>query len=138
MRAENSLRRRLITACVLLAVIIGGSFAIAGYVIVEALEYEMIDVPVSRAADLLIQSDREGVSPPKFLDLRLAVGEQIPEEFRKLAPGHHEVIMDGRLLRVLIVAQDEQRYAVIGDMDDFERLEHLGFAALGIAFFAGI
>jgi len=138
MRAESTLRWRLVAACVLLAVVIGGIFAAAGYVIIEALEYEMIDVPLLRAAELLIQSDREGAAPPKFLDLRVAVGAQIPAELQELAPGSHEVSMHGRLLRALIVEDGGKRYAVIDDMDDFERVEHIGFAALWIAFFAGI
>lgn len=138
MRADNSLRRRLIAACVLLAVIVGGVFAAAAYVIIEVMEYELIDVRLSRAADQFIQNERAGVSTPTALDLRFAVGAQIPQEFRALNPGLHELDSNGRILQVLIVDQRGQRYAVIDDVSDFERLEFIGFAALWIAFFAGV
>lgn len=138
MRVENSLRRRLIAACVLLAVVIGGVFAAAAYVIIEAIEYELIDVRLSRAADYLIQSDRAGVSVPPSSDLRFAVGAQIPEEFRTLKPGRHELDQNDRTLHVLIVEHAGQRYAVIDDVSDFERLEFIGFTALWIAFLAGV
>lgn len=138
MRAENSLRRRLIAACVLLAVVIGGVFAAAAYVIIEAIEYELIDVRLSRAADHLIQNDRAGVSTPPSSDLRFAVGAQIPEEFRTLKPGRHELDQNDRTLHVLIVEHAGQRYAVIDDVSDFERLEFIGFAGLWVAFFAGV
>lgn len=138
MRAENTLRRRLVMACVLLAVVIGGVFAAAAYVIIEALEYELIEVRLSRAADVLIQRDHEGLSTPPYLDLRFAIGEQIPEEWRALEPGLHELELKGRILEVLIVDRGGKRYAVIDDVSDFERVEFIGFVGLWIAFFAGV
>ena len=138
MRAENSLRRRLITAYVLLAVLIGGVFASATYVIVEIMEYELLEVRLSRAAELLVQAHRAGVSGSPSLDLRFAVDEQIPEEMRALEPGLHEIDSNGRILDVLIVHQAGQRFAVIDDVSEFERLEFISFMALWVAFFAGV
>lgn len=138
MRAENTLRRRLLAAYVLLAVIVGGVFAAAAYVIVESLEHELIEVRLSRAAGLLIESDRAGLPMPRFLDLRLATAEQIPQDYRELEPGLHEIDSGGRTLQILIVAQDGRRYAVIDDVTDFERLELISFWALAIAFVAGV
>ena len=138
MRAENSLRRRLIAACVLLAVVIGGVFAAATYVMIEIMEYELLEVRLSRAADLLVQAHRAGVSNPPSLDLRFAVGEQIPQEMRALQPGLHELESNGRTLQVLIINQGGQRYAVIDDISEFERLELISFMALWVGFFAGV
>jgi len=138
MRAENSLRRRLITACVLLAVVIGGVFAAATYVIIEAVEYEMIDVRLSRVAAQLMDTGSPSASSQAYGELRIAAGAEIPEEFRTLAPGLHELNLNGRELHVLIVSRGAERYAVIDDVGDFDRIEFIGFAGLWIAFFAGV
>lgn len=138
MQAENTLRRRLVLACVLLAVVIGGVFAAAAYVIIEAVEYELIETRLTRAADLLVQSDRAGAPVPSSPDLRFAVGARIPEEFRTLPPGVHQIESKGRILEVLIVEQAGQRYAVIDDVSEFERLEFIAFVGLWIAFFSGV
>lgn len=138
MRAENTLRRRLLAAYVLLAVIVGGVFAAAAYVIVESLEHEMIEMRLSRAADVLMQGDRAGSPTPPILDLRIASAQELRGDFRELAPGLHEIETGDRTLQVLIVAQDGRRHAVIDDVTDFERLERISFWALGIAFIAGV
>ena len=134
MRAENTLRRRLVAAIVLLAVIVGGVFAAAAYVIVEALEHEHVEVHLARALEVLVRSDRAGAPPPSFLDVRLAVGEEIPPQFSELEPGLHELDSEGRVLQVLIASEGGKRYAAIDDVTDFERLEILSFIALGVAF----
>jgi signal transduction histidine kinase len=107
-------------------------------VIIEVLEHELIDVRLSRAADQFIRNELAGISAAPSLDLRFAAGEQIPEEFRALKPGLHEIDSGGRILEALIIDQGGQRYAVIDDLTDFERLEFMGFAALCVAFFAGV
>jgi signal transduction histidine kinase len=138
MQSENTLRRRLITANLLLAIVIGGVFAAAAYVIIETLEYELIDVRLSRAADRLVESGRGGVGVPASGDLHFAVDKQIPAALDGLEPGRHERKLDGRTLHVLIVGQGAQRYAVIDDVTEFERLEFIAFTGLAVAFFAGV
>lgn len=138
MRPESSLRRRLIAACVLLATVIGGVFASATYVIVEAVEYELIDVRLERAADLLIRAHRQGFAIPPYPDVRLLVGAQMPGEMSALTTGRHEIKLEGREYYVLVVNEDGERYALVDDVTDFERLELISFAGLCIAFFSGV
>lgn len=137
MRPENTLRRRLITAFVLLAIIVGGVFGSAAYIIIEAVEYELIDVRLSRAADRLIHGNR-GAADPVLTELRVVAGAEMPEAMRKLEPGLQEFELDGRVLRVLIVEKAGERDAVIDDISDFEHLENTAFAGLWVAFFAGV
>lgn len=138
MRADASLRRRLVAACVLLAIVIGGVFAAAAFVIVESVEHELIDARLSRAAEQLLAQYRARVpvSPPT--DLRFEVGAQIPAELQALAPGLYELTIDDRGLHVLIGSEDGERYAVIDDKSDFERIELVAYVALAMAFIAGV
>lgn len=138
MRAESTLRWRLITAFVLLAMVVGGVFGAAAYVVIEAVEYELIDVRLSRAAAGLHESYRSGTAHPALTDLRLAAAADMPEQMRTLSPGFHEVERDGRVLHVLLVEHQGERYAIIDDISDFEHLENTAFAGLWIAFFAGL
>ena len=138
MRAEHSLRRRFVTAFVVLAAVIGGVFAAASYVIIEAIEYELIELRLSRAADQLMEGDNRSLSGGVSSDLHVAAGANMPEQFRVLAPGHHEVELEGRILKVFVVNDGAKHYAVIDDVSVFEHLEHTAFIALWVAFFAGV
>jgi signal transduction histidine kinase len=138
MLAENSLRRRLVTACVLLAAVIGGVFAAAAYVIIEGVEYELIDQRLSRAADQLMDRDHRSIPAAPFTDLRVVAGENMPEHLQALKPGLHEVEVEGNVLKVYVVKNGARHYAVIDDVSDFERLEFIAFTALWIAFFCGV
>jgi signal transduction histidine kinase len=138
MGASTSLRRRIAAACVLLAVIIGGVFAAAAYIIVEAVEYELIEARLTRAGELLIQNTREGILMPPSFDLRFAVDHEIPAPLRALKPGVHQIEIDDRILEVFLAQDGGRRYAVIDDISRFEHLEDVAFFSLGVAFLAGV
>jgi signal transduction histidine kinase len=133
MRAESTLRRRLTAAFLALALVIGGVFAAAAYVIVEAMEYELIDARLMRA---VVQVLEEGRPAPS--DLLVATGDRIPPALRGLGTGHHELELDGRDVRVVIGEHAGERYAAVDDITDFERIEIIAFMGLAIAFFAGV
>lgn len=133
MRAENTLRRRLTTAFVLLAVVIGAALAAAGYVVIEAMEYQMSDVRLLRAASEFVEHGR-----PPASDLVLAVGDQIPHELRDLAIGRYELDLDDRDVHVVLGEHAGQRYAIIDDTTDFERIERMAFYGLGVVFVLGV
>ena len=138
MRPENTLRRRVLAACVALAVIVGGVFAAAAYIIIELIEHELIDVRLTRAAEQFLELGPGSPSVVLPADLRFAEGAQVPEELRDLKAGTHELELGGRALHVLIGRRGERPYAVIDDVTDFERIENIGFAGLWIAFFSGV
>jgi signal transduction histidine kinase len=136
MRPENTLRRRLLLAFVLLAAAIGGAFAGAAYLIIEATEYQLIDLRLARVAAALEQDLFTGAG--RLAGVAVAVGAQIPQELHQLAPGHHEVDLQGREMHVLIGNYGGQRYALIEDSSDFEQIERLAYVGLGAAFLAGV
>jgi signal transduction histidine kinase len=138
MRADTSLRRRLVTACVFLAVVIGGVFAAAAYIIVEAVELELIEARLTRAGELLIRNTRAGIPMPPSIDLRFAVDDEIPVPLRSLKPGVHQIAVDDRILETFIAEEGGTRYAVIDDISRFEHLEDVAFVSLGVAFLAGV
>lgn len=138
MRPENSLRHRLVAAYVLLAVVIGGVFAAAAYVIVEIVEYERFEVRLSRAGNLLVQAHRVGMTAPPSLDLRFEVDDKIPQEMRALPAGLHQIEANERVFQVLITIQDGHRFAVIDDVTEFEQIEFMSVVALSVTFVAGV
>jgi signal transduction histidine kinase len=136
MGAKTTLRRRLVLAFVLFAVVIGAGFAGLVYVIVEAMESELIDMHLARIAAGHIAG--ASVGSESFTGVIVAVGSQIPKELDKLAAGHHEIELGGREVHVLMGTQDGERYAIIDDTTEFESIEHLAFISLCIAFVAGV
>jgi signal transduction histidine kinase len=133
MRADNTLRRRLTTAFVLLAIVIGAVLAASGYVVIEAMEYQMSDVRLLRAASAFVE---DGRPPPS--DLVLAVDAQIPSALLGLAVGRYEIELEGRDVHVLLGEHAGRRYAIMDDTTEFERIESIAFAGLGVAFVAGV
>jgi|SoiMethySBSTD1v2_1073268.scaffolds.fasta_scaffold14799_1 signal transduction histidine kinase len=138
MNVKNSLRGRLAAACVLLATIIGAVFALAGYIIIESIEHQLIEERLTRAAQLMIQNRRAGVSIPATTQLTFAVGDEIPAEMRTLRPGVHQVEAEGKVFEVLIAEENGERYAVIDDISAFEQLELVAAIGLGGVFLAGV
>ena len=61
MRTNDALRHRVIAACVLLALVIGGVFAVATDVLIESVEHRLIDQRMSRVADRLMEDRRDGI-----------------------------------------------------------------------------
>ena len=78
MNVKNSLRGRLAAACVLLATIIGAVFALAGYIIIESIEHQLIEERLTRAAQLMIQNRRAGVSIPATTQLEQHLHHLVP------------------------------------------------------------
>lgn len=124
-------------AFVLLAVVIGGAFAGAAYLIIEATEYQLIELRLAHSAARFFEHDPPQSANP-FAGVTAAVGTQIPGELGGLAPGHHELHLPGRDVHVLIGYHAGERYAIIEDTSDFERLEQLAFVGLWVAFLSGV
>ncbi len=70
MRIEKTLQRRVLAACMLLAIVIGGVFAGATYVLIETVEDELIDQRLTRAMGPLMAGLRDGTVALPPMDLR--------------------------------------------------------------------
>lgn len=138
MQVEQSLRIRVIAACVFFAVVVGGVFAAAAFVLIESVEHELIDRRLSRAMPRLMEGLRNGTAALPPMDLRFVSGAQLPAALNALAPGLHVVKVDGRVQHALIDTEGGVRFALIDDASDFARIEHVANIVLAIGFAAGI
>lgn len=127
----------MVAAYVLLAVIIVGFFTGAAFFVVAKIEKELIDKRLAHAAELWAV-DSYSVVQSQTLDLSFFKGSLIPQALQTLAPGTHELKLNGRALHVLLGETNGERYAVVDDQSDFESIESSSYITLGIAFLGGI
>lgn len=125
-------------ACLLLAVVIGGVFAAATFVLIESVEHELIDRRLSRAMEQLLDGHRKGKVALPPMDLHFVSGAQLPARLHTLPPGLYELKLGGRGLHVLIVDEVGERFALIDDQSDFEQIEMIAYLVLALAFSAGV
>jgi signal transduction histidine kinase len=126
-----------VAACVLPAVVIGGVFSAASYVVIEAAEYELIEARLMHAARVVSKRMREGgVDAPQFSDLKVYTGSQIPVEWRALAPRVHEISTGDSILQVLLAEEGGERFAIVVDVSAFEHLETAAYVGLVAALLA--
>jgi|KBSSwiStaDraftv2_1062776.scaffolds.fasta_scaffold13002_8 signal transduction histidine kinase len=138
MQSSGPLRRRLVAACVLPAIVIGGVFSAASYFVIEAAEYELIEARLMRAARVVSERVREGdVDARRFSDLKVYTGSQIPADWRALSLGVQEISIGDSVLQVLLAEEGGERFAIVVDVSDFERLEAAAYMGLVVAFLAG-
>lgn len=126
------LRRRIIAAYVLLALVICGAFALAGYVSIEAAEREFIDRRLERAADHLIERHWNGQTDAGGASVSIFIGSAIPQDLRSFGPGIHELRSAGHSLRVLVREDRGTRFVFTDDESEFERIERIMYAGLAI------
>lgn len=101
------------------------------------IETELIDKRLAHAAELWAADSYSGVQS-QTLDLSFFKGSLIPQPLQTLAPGTHELKLNGRALHVLLGEANGERYAVVDDQSDFESIESSSYITLGIAFLGGI
>lgn len=127
----------MVAAYILLAVIIVGFFTGAAFFVVAKIERELIDKRLAHAAELWAADSYSAVQS-QTLDLSFFKGSSIPSPLQDLAPGTHELRMNGQALHVLMGEAGGERYVVVDDQSDFESIESSSYITLGIAFLGGI
>lgn len=138
MHRDGSLRRRIVSAYVLLAFIVCGFFAGVAFFTVRAIEHQLIDKRLAVEADWLVARHRQGTSTELPTGIRFLYGSAIPEDMRALAPGFHELHIGERTLFVLARVDGGDRFVVIDEQNDFERIEGDVLLALGAGFIASL
>jgi signal transduction histidine kinase len=130
MPPRTSLRQRIVGAYVLLALALGLVFSAIAFVSVEAIEDRLIDQRLQDAADTLIRDHLKGELHriPGFPVV--LQGDDLPPALASLPPGLHELELDGRELHVVIDHRDGQRFAVMDDESQFDRIERYVFVVL--------
>lgn len=123
MRFNSSLRWRIVSAYVLLATVVCSFFAIAAYFTIEAIEDRLVNSRLSLIGEQLLQNHRRGIATDTLPAAMLLHGEQLPPELRALAPGFHELESRDGSMHVWIHEDRGERFALIEDESDFDRLE---------------
>ena len=133
---KGSLRRRIVAAYVVLAVVVCASFAAAVVFALEAVEKHVIIEKLSTAADTLIARHRQGQSTEVPFGPNLLYGPKLPPAMGGLAPGIHELKLEGRSLEVLIRHEAGETYALVTDDTKFEDIQLLVFGVSMVAVIA--
>lgn len=123
MRHKGSLRRRIVKACVLLAAVLCVCFATIMFFSVKAIEERLVNARLVESADQLIDQHVQGLRQRVAGDPIIWRAGEIPADLRALPLGVHELVLDGRALHVLMHERAGQRYAVVDDESDYERIE---------------
>lgn len=123
MRHSASLRRRIVNAYVLLALVLCACFAAIAFASVKVIEDKLIDARLVQAGDKLIDIHLKGLGNAVPGDPTVWQGGEIPSVLQVLPPGVHEVQLEGRALHVLLRDRAGQRYAIVDDESEYERVE---------------
>lgn len=138
MKTKKSLKKRITRAFVLLALVLSSFFTFVSYTAVEYIEAQLIDGPMGKVADQLIdqhQRKQRVETPP---DMRFYADETIPKELQTATPGVHEVVIDGRDIQALVIKKSDKRYAIAYEMQDFEQTEFVVFSTLAVGFLSSL
>lgn len=130
MRHKGSLRRRIVQACVLLALVLCSVYAVLVLLSVRAIEDRLVNDRLTEAAPHLVDNYRKSIKSTIPGDPEVYSLAQMPPDIRQLPLGIHELTIAGKALHVLVGDYDGQRFAVVDDESDFERMEVRVWAAL--------
>lgn len=121
-----------------MAFILCSFFSLASYVAVEMAEVKLIDHNLDKLTNQIIGqyvSEQAYELPP---DVNFYVDAQIPETFRKLPDGTHEIEIGAKEFHVVVRNMHGHRFALSDDTTDFEDTEILIFAAVAAGFVASM
>jgi signal transduction histidine kinase len=138
MKIKKSLKNRITRAFVLLALVLSSFFTFVSYTAVEYIEAQLIDGPMGKVANHLIdqhQTNQKVETPP---DMRFYADKAIPKELQAAKPGVHEVVVDGRDIQALVIQENDKRYAIAYEMQEFEQTEFVVFSTLAIGFLSSL
>lgn len=138
MRHEESLRRRILWAYVVLAFVLCMGFAAVAFLTIRAIEHQSMYKRFAAEAAWVVARHRDGKSIELRPGTQLFHGSGIPQEMRSLPPGVQEVMMGERDFLVVTGVDDGGRWVVIDDQSDFARIERNMIRALGAGFLASL
>ncbi|HWT71516.1 MAG TPA: HAMP domain-containing sensor histidine kinase [Oxalicibacterium sp.] len=136
-RRDHSLRTRLAAAFVLLTLLLCTFFSLTCRFAVQIAEKQLINERLEKSATQLIQQYRLHVLPSALED-NFFVNDEIPEQFRHLRPGVHEMRDKDGETTVYISKSGGDVFAVTDDTSDYEITEHLIYLTLGAGFVTSV
>lgn len=136
-KRNHSLGRRLTGAFVLFTFLLCLFFSVTGRFAVELSEKQLINNRLEKVTTQLIDQYHRHALLSTVED-NFYVNDEIPERFRHMRPGVHEVHIGSNEYTVCIRKIGDDTFAVIDDTSDFAITEKTVFTALGIGFIASV
>lgn len=133
MRSSSSLRRRIIAAYFLLALVICACFSIAAVMTISAVEDQIIDKRLGQVADHVIANPNERGELDLVVGMHLFANDEIPLLWRKLQPGFYERDYEDEHYHLLVKKVGAQHFVLADDQSRFEHIENFIYAALAAA-----
>lgn len=134
MNKKISLRDRITAAHILIAFVLCSVFTVTTFFIIQAVEKELISKRLSSEFDRLLPRLDQGVLNDLPMGLQLLQGDAIPEPFKVLSPGLHEVTYEDRAYHVLIRIENNEKIVIAEDQSNFEQIERTIFLAMSGTF----
>lgn len=133
MTPHKSLRRRIAVAFMLFGCMATLLFAITAAVAVEGIEEHLVDDRLDEVAMWASPRHASGLPVAMPAGLSFHHGDAIPASLRGLAPGLHEVHVDGVGLRVLSGNDTGGEFVVVDHESDYEKVELVVYSMFALA-----
>jgi signal transduction histidine kinase len=138
MKHKLSLRSRIALSYVVLAVLLGSFFSGVAYISIEVAERYLIDKRLESLAPQLIARHHRGQPLEITPGISFFANDAFPAEMQTLQPGFHDVLFDAKEMHALVLHQGAQRFAIVDDQSEFERIEGVIHVALLAGFIASL
>jgi signal transduction histidine kinase len=122
MRSE-SLGKRIVKAYLLFAVAFSLFFAMVAAVVVEGIEVRLVDDRLEGVAAWAMPRHAAGLAVEMPAGLSFHHGDEIPLSMRGLAPGIHDIDVDGIGLQVFAGQDSNGPFVAVDHESDYEKVE---------------
>jgi signal transduction histidine kinase len=134
MRPFKSLKRRIIVAYLLFALVASIFFAIIAAIAVEGIEVRLVDERLKEVAAWASPRHAAGLPIEMPAGLSFHHIEDAPPPLRSLAPGMHEKTIDGVDLHVLVGNDVHGKFVVIDHATEYEKIELVVYSMFALGF----
>lgn len=134
MRPFKSLKRRIIVAYLLFALVASIFFAIIAAIAVEGIEVRLVDERLKDVAAWASPRHAAGLSVDMPAGLSFHHDEDTPQPLRGLTPGMHEKTVDGIDLHVLVGRDVHGDFVVIDHATEYEKIELVVYSMFALGF----
>ncbi|MBB3122430.1 sensor histidine kinase [Pseudoduganella violacea] len=134
MKRSNSLRRPIVVAYLLFALISSAFFAIIAGIAVEGIETRLVDERLEDVA--MWASPRYAGKLPVEMPAGMSFhhGADIPLSLRNLPPGVQEKTVDGVDLHLLVGQDENGDYVVVDHDSEYEKIELVVYSLFALGF----
>ena len=134
MRPFKSLKRRIIIAYLLFALVASIFFAIIAALAVEGIEVRLVDERLKEVAAWASPRHAAGLPVDMPAGLSFHHAEDTPPPLQGLAPGLHEKTVNGVDLHVLVGSDVHGEFVVIDHATEYEKIELVVYSMFALGF----